>query len=551
MITHLSIKNYVLIQSLEIEFGLGLSVITGETGAGKSILLGALDLILGKRADTSVLQNKMEKCIIEGTFEISNYSLKIFFEQNNLDYDTTTYLRREINPKGKSRAFINDSPVSLTVLKDLGSRLIDIHSQHETITINKSGFQMAVVDGFAGIHQEVANYTNRFLEYKKLNDKLIELKDREKKAKAEKDYFSFLLEELSEAELSRDEQGKLETDLKLLNNAEEIKAGLYSSSQILQSENEGILNQVSSINNTLSGLAKFGQNLEEIAKRLNSCLIELKDIYTDISLLEEDANYDPTNIEQVNSRLDTIYALQQKHHVNTVEELLDTMQELEQKMEYIVSIDSEIKKTEKQLTQLKQDTDRIAAIISGKRKAVFKEIENEIINIISFLGLPDAKFSISNILLSEPGKTGIDEIRFLFNANKGGELNDLSKVASGGEISRLMLAIKSLISQKNLLPTILFDEIDSGISGIIADKTGTILSELGGVMQVIAITHLPQIAGKGNAHYLVFKETDKENTTSHIKKLLPDERIFEIAKMISGQDVTSSSVEAARQLLNN
>ena len=551
MITHLSIKNYVLIQSLEIEFGKGLSVITGETGAGKSILLGALGLILGKRSDTGVLQNKNEKCIIEGTFDIANYSLKNFFEQNDLDYDSTTYLRREINPKGKSRAFINDSPVSLNILKELGSRLIDIHSQHETITINKSEFQMAVVDGFAGIQHEVSNYTNRFLEYKKLNEKLNELQGREKKAKSEKDYFSFLLEELSEAGLSKDEQGELETDLKLLNNAEEIKAGLYSSSQILQGENDGVLNQISSINGTLSGLAKFGQNLDEIANRINSCLIELKDIYTDISILGEDANYDPGNIEQISSRLDIIYALQQKHNVNTIEELLQTMHELKQKMEYIVSIDSEIKKTERQLVQLKEDTNRIAVKISGKRKAVFKEIEKEIVRVISFLGLPDAQFAIKNTLLSEPGKTGIDEIRFLFNANRGGDMNDLSKVASGGEISRLMLAIKSLISQKNLLPTILFDEIDSGISGIIADKTGTILSELGSVMQVIAITHLPQIAGKGNAHYLVYKETDTKTTTSHIKKLSPDERIFEIAKMISGQDVTSSSVEAARQLLNN
>ncbi len=551
MITHLSIKNYVLIQSLEIEFGKGLSVITGETGAGKSILLGALGLILGKRSDTGVLQNKNEKCIIEGTFDIANYSLKNFFEQNDLDYDSTTYLRREINPKGKSRAFINDSPVSLNILKELGSRLIDIHSQHETITINKSEFQMAVVDGFAGIQHEVSNYTNRFLEYKKLNEKLNELQGREKKAKSEKDYFSFLLEELSEAGLSKDEQGELETDLKLLNNAEEIKAGLYSSSQILQGENDGVLNQISSINGTLSGLAKFGQNLDEIANRINSCLIELKDIYTDISILGEDANYDPGNIEQISSRLDIIYALQQKHNVNTIEELLQIMHELKQKMEYIVSIDSEIKKTERQLVQLKEDTNRIAVKISGKRKAVFKEIEKEIVRIISFLGLPDAQFAIKNTLFSEPGKTGIDEIRFLFNANRGGDMNDLSKVASGGEISRLMLAIKSLISQKNLLPTILFDEIDSGISGIIADKTGTILSELGSVMQVIAITHLPQIAGKGNAHYLVYKETDKKKTTSHIKKLTPDERIFEIAKMISGQDVTSSSVEAARQLLNN
>ena len=551
MITHLSIKNYVLIQSLDIEFGKGLSVITGETGAGKSILLGALGLILGKRSDTGVLQNKMEKCIIEGTFEIADYSLNNFFEKNDLDHDPTTYLRREINPKGKSRAFINDSPVSLNILKELGLKLINIHSQHETITINKPGFQMAVVDGFAGIQHEVANYTNRFLEYKMLNEKLIGLQDREKKAKAEKDYFSFLLDELREVKLLKNEQGKLETDLKLLNNAEEIKAGLYSSSQILQGENEGVLNQVSTIQNTLSGLARFGQNLEEIANRINSCLIELKDIYTDISLLEEDANYDPANIEKISGRLDIIYALQQKHHVNTIDELLETMQDLEQKLEFIVSIDSEIERTKKLLAKLKEDTSKIAIKISRKRNAVFNEIEKEIIRIISFLGLPDAQFAIKNTLLSEPGKTGIDEIRFLFNANMGGELSDLSKVASGGEISRLMLAIKSLISQKNLLPTILFDEIDSGISGVIADKTGTILSGLGNEMQVIAITHLPQIAGKGDAHYLVYKETDKEKTTSHIKKLTPDERILEIAKMISGQDVTSSSVEAARQLLRN
>jgi DNA repair protein RecN (Recombination protein N) len=551
MITHLSIKNYVLIQSLEIGFGKGLSVITGETGAGKSILLGALGLILGKRADTGVLQNKMEKCVIEGTFNIANYSLKDFFGQHDLDFDTSTYLRREINPKGKSRAFINDTPVSLNILKELGLKLIDIHSQHQTITINKPGFQMSVVDGFAGIQQEVANYTKLFLEYNKLSERLIALQGQEKKAKAEKDYFSFLLDELSEASLVSDEQGKLENELELLNNAEEIKAGLYSSSHLLQNDEDGVLNQLTSINGKLAGIAKFGRDFEEIAERMNSCLIELKDIATEISHLEEAANHDPANIEQISKRLDTIYALQQKHHVNTVTELLEITEELEQKMGYIVSIDSEIGKTEKQLVKLKEDVNRFAKEISTKRKSVFNEIRKEVTRIISFLGLPDAQFDIAHKTIKEPGRNGIDEIRFLFNANRGGELNELSKVASGGEISRLMLAIKSLISQKNLLPTILFDEIDSGISGNIADKTGTILSGLGNEMQVIAITHLPQIAGKGNAHYLVYKETDKDTTTSHIKKLSPDERIFEIAKMISGQDITSSSVETARQLLNN
>jgi DNA repair protein RecN (Recombination protein N) len=551
MITHLSIKNYVLIQSLEIEFGKGLSVITGETGAGKSILLGALGLILGKRADTGVLQNKMGKCIIEGTFEITNYSLKDFFVQYDLDYEPTTYLRREINPKGKSRAFINDSPVGLNILKELGSRLIDIHSQHQTITINNAAFQMAVVDGFAGIQKVVVDYSRRFIEYKKLKDKLLVLQEKEIKAKAEKDYFSFLLDELSEANLQKDEQEKLENELKLLNNAEEIKAGLFSSLQVLQSEDEGVINRISSVNNTLATLAKFGNNFDEIAKRINSCLIELQDISTEISNMEEDADYDPAHIDQISNRLDKIYSLQQKHNVNTVDELLEKTGELGQKMEYIVSIDSEIEKANKELVKLNKDIHRLAAEISTKRKAVFKEIEEKIIHIISFLGLPDARFVIAQNTIDKPDKTGMDEIRFLFNANRGAELNELSKVASGGEISRLMLAIKSLISQKNLLPTILFDEIDSGISGNIADKTGTILSELGSVMQVIAITHLPQIAGKGNAHYLVYKETDGETTTSHIKKMSPDERIFEIAKMISGQDVTSSSVEAARQLLNN
>ncbi|NOX48120.1 MAG: DNA repair protein RecN [Chlorobi bacterium] len=551
MITHLSIKNYVLIQLLEIEFGKGLSVITGETGAGKSILLGALGLILGKRADTGVLQNKMEKCIIEGTFEIANYSLKGFFVQYDLDYDATTYLRREINPNGKSRAFINDSPVGLNILKELGSRLIDIHSQHQTITINNAGFQMAVVDGFAGIQKEVAGFSKRFSEYKNLKGKLLALREKEIKAKAEKDYFSFLLNELSEANLQKDEQGKLENELKILNNAEEIKAGLFSSSQILQGEDEGVINQISLVNNTLAALAKFGESFDEIAKRINSCLIELRDISTDISQMEEESGYDPAHIDQISSRLDKIYSLQQKHNVNTTEGLLEIMEELGQKMKYIVSIDSEIEKTNKQLVKSNEGIHRLAAGISTKRKAVFKEIEKEVIRVISFLGLSDARFAIAHKTIDEPDKTGMDEIRFLFNANRGGELSELSKVASGGEISRLMLAIKSLISQKNLLPTILFDEIDSGISGNIADKTGTILSELGVVMQVIAITHLPQIAGKGNAHYLVYKETDGETTTSHIKKMSPDERIFEIAKMISGQDVTSSSVEAARQLLNN
>ncbi|RLD57233.1 MAG: DNA repair protein RecN, partial [Bacteroidetes bacterium] len=325
MITHLSIKNYVLIQSLEIGFGKGLSVITGETGAGKSILLGALALILGKRADTGALQNKMDKCIIEGTFEIADYSLLDFFEQNELDYDDVTYLRREINPKGKSRAFINDSPVGLNVLKELGSKLIDIHSQHQTITINQPSFQLAVVDGYAGLQQEVARYKMRFQEYKKLEGKLLDLQGHEKQAKAEKDYFSFLLDELSGANLKSGEQDKLENELKILSNAEDIKAGLFSSSQLLDNEGNGILNQIEMVNSSLIGISKYGKNLEKIAERVNSCLIELKDLSSDIQILEEDTIHNPAIIEQINNRLDKIYLLQQKHQVNTVEELLVKM----------------------------------------------------------------------------------------------------------------------------------------------------------------------------------------------------------------------------------
>jgi DNA repair protein RecN (Recombination protein N) len=533
------------------DFDKGLSVITGETGAGKSILLGAINLILGRRADTKVLFDKTKKCIVEGTFDIKNYNLSVFFNKYDLDYDDRTFLRREITPYGKSRAFINDTPVNLNILKELGDRLIDIHSQHQTLTLNDTNFRLAVIDSFAGITSTVDKFKSDFVSYQKLKSELERLIEEEKRTKAEQDYFQFLFDELENAGLSEGEQLRLEQELEILEHAEEIKSNLYSALSTLENEETGTLAGLSQVTGNLSKIENYSNRLSETSKRLESAYIELRDIANEIGDLEQQVGYDPEKAEQVSGRLNELYRLEQKHGVKTVEELIDIRDELSGKLLGITSLEENIKKLTSEVETKKQDILKQAGNISAKRMSIFNEFENEIKKILSELGMPDAEFKIECEKLNNLSSDGVDLIRFLFNANRGGELQDLSKVASGGELSRLMLAVKSLISQKNLLPTVIFDEIDIGVSGNIAGKMGNILLQLSKAMQVIVITHLPQIAGKGNTHYVVYKEVKDDMTKTVINRLNENDRIIEIAKMLSGQDVTNASVETAKQLLKN
>jgi DNA repair protein RecN (Recombination protein N) len=549
MLTHLSIQNYALIRQLEIDFTPGFTVITGETGAGKSILLGALNLMLGKRAETQVLFDKTNKCIVEGIFTIAQYNLHDFFATNDLEYDNQAIVRREIGVNGKSRAFINDTPVNLDLLKDFAGQLIDIHSQHQTVTLNDANFQLSVIDNVAGISDLVKKYRALQQHYVQLKNQLDLLVQQENKSKSEQDYFEFLFNELDSAKLTAGEQEQLESDLKVINHAEEIKSRLDFSSQSIGGEELGILAKLNEVRSNLNQISGFSDALKELASRLEGSYIELSDILNEIDKIADSVVYQPEKANEIKQRLDLIYHLQNKHRVNSIEDLLLLKEELYKKLKNIASIEDKIKTLSAELLQKEQEVIKEAKKISDIRKKHFTPIEKEIEATLAELGMPHARFSIFHQLLEFPGKDGIDTVRFLFNANKGGELQEMSKVASGGELSRLMLAVKSLISQKNLLPTVIFDEIDIGVSGQVADKVGTILSKLSDAMQVIAITHLPQIAGKGNAHFFVYKETDSNTTKTEIKILNPDERVIEIAKMLSGEDVTPASVETAKHLI--
>lgn len=551
MLQHLSIQNYALIDKLEVDFPEGLTIITGETGAGKTILLGALGLVAGSRADTQALQDKTKKCIVEALFNVKGYGLKDFFISNELDYENQTSIRREINPEGKSRAFINDTPVTLNQLKDLGSRLIDIHSQHETLTLNGSQFQLSVVDAFANHQPLLSEYISKFKEYIVIENQLSELTEQSSQAKKELDYFQFQFNELEDAKLKTGEQVELEQESETLNNAEEIKLSLSKAAFALTGGEQNLLSSLAEVKNILASFARFKSEIGEVSARLNSCFIELKDISNELESLEQDIVYDPKRIENLSIRLDTIYRLQQKHQVKTVEELIVLKDDLSNKLLNFSSLETQIEATTKELESIKKDLIILAKKISDDRKKVIPKIEKEIAAILSSLAMPNAQLKISHIETGTMGPKGTDKVNFLFSANKGSDFKELNKVASGGELSRLMLAIKSLITKLTSLPTIIFDEIDSGISGDIADKAGSIMNLMAEKIQVIAITHLPQIASKGQSHLFVYKEEKSNRTFSNIKKLSADERVREIAKMLSTGTPTSAAISNAKELLKN
>jgi DNA repair protein RecN (Recombination protein N) len=551
MLTHLSIKNYALIRDLELDFREGFTVITGETGTGKSIMLGALDLILGKRADSKALLDGSSKCIVEGTFNIASYALEPFFRSHDLDFDSQTLLRREITAQGKSRAFINDTPVNLNVLNELGDQLVDIHSQHQNLALSDADFQTFVLDSYAGLLDPVKRYRGEYRKFLGMNRELQQLVEEEQNSRAEKDYLDFLCRELEDARLTGDEQEQLEDELKVLEHAEEIRGVLFQARQGLENENGGALPDLNAIHAGLKKISAFNTGLKGISERFESVRIELQDLLQEVERFEEQVNVDPARAEEINDRLNILYQLQQKHRVNTTVELVEVLAQLRQKLDGIGNLEERINAISKNIDSLKKSIMRSASQISSRRKAVVGAFQKEVVKSAKLLGMPGASFMVDLKTLDTPGPDGLDTIGFLFNANKGGQLQVLSKVASGGEKSRLMLIIKSLISQKALLPTIIFDEIDTGVSGAVADRVGGILQELSSSMQVIAITHLPQIAGKGSNHYQSYKEEKGNATTAHLKELNPEERIFEIAKLLSGQEVTNASVESARHLLNN
>ncbi len=551
MLKHLSVQNYALIDKLEVDFTEGLTIITGETGAGKSILLGALGLIAGTRADSQALQDKSKKCIIEAIFKIKDYSLKDFFNENELDYEELTSIRREINPEGKSRAFINDTPVTLNQLKELGERLIDIHSQHQTLSLNGTDFQLSVVDAFAK-HDDLLNeYQIEFKQYKQLEKQLNGLLEREAQAKKDLDYYQFQFNELEDAHLKPNEQVEMEQELETLNNAEEIKVNLSKAVFSLSGGEQNLLSSLNEIKLLLASMSKFKNEIAEFSDRLNSSFIELKDISNELEALEQDIVYDAKRIELLNGKLDEIYRLQQKHQVKTIEELIAIKDELSNKLLDFGSLEVEIEKVKKELDKINKLLVSKSKSISENRKKVIPKIEKEIANLLASLSMPNAQLKINQTTTSEFTSTGIDKINFMFSANKGSDFKELNKVASGGELSRLMLSIKSLIAQLTALPTIIFDEIDTGVSGDVADKVGTIMSGMSSKMQVITITHLPQIASKGKSHLFVYKEDKSNKTYSNIKKLNADERIQEIAKMLSTGNPTAAAISNAKELLKN
>lgn len=549
MLKSLSIRNYALIDALDIDFSGNLNILTGETGAGKSILLGAIGLIIGQRADSSVLRDKQEKCTAEGVFEIGNYGLQNFFTVNELDYDETTILRREITPQGKSRAFINDTPVNVKVLYDLGLKLIDIHSQHQSLELNEKNYQLRLVDVVAGNQDLLKTYSSEFRKYLSVGEELKRVEFLAEQSKKDLDYFEFQFNQLDEAKLQENEQTELESLLEKLTHAEEIKTVF---GQLFQDLSENERSVISVIKDNLNALGKLRNVLpeaEQIYQRLDSVYIELKDVSAESSVLEDRTENNPKRVEQINQRLDLIYSLQQKHRVGSVAELLAIQSDFQEKINLVSSYDQEIERLQKEIKVQEGNLSDLAGRLRKNRKSVVTPIVDKVIDILRNVGIPNASFNVKFAELSSFSISGLDEVNFLFSANKSQELQEIGKIASGGEMSRLMLAIKTLITDSRSLPTIIFDEIDTGVSGEVAVKMGQILQQMAETMQVLNITHLPQIAARGSHHYKVYKFDQNDQTFTSIKKLTDQERIEEIAQMLSGENYSSTAMETARELL--
>ena len=550
MLTSLSIKNYALINELHVGFSNGLTIITGETGAGKSILLGGLSLILGKRADLSSIKNSSEKCVIEATFDIANYNLKSLFSQEGLDYESQTIIRREILPSGKSRAFINDTPVNLDSLQVLGSHLLDIHSQHQTLQLTNDDFQFKVIDALAGNGDGLQKYTSSLSMFKRLQSELKRLQIEKSEAIKEHDYNSFLLKELEDAKFVVGEMTAFEAEYETLNNIEDIKERLSSSNELMSNDEVGISHNLTELKQQFSRLSTYGTLYKDVYERINSSLIELDDIFIEIENLQERLEADPNRLEFVNGKLQMLHNLMLKHSASDETELIKIREGLSKKISDTENLDSTILEKESELKAIQSQLEMESKELHANRIKIIPQLIVQLEAILSTLGMPNAKFSIELHASKTYYSNGNDDLEFLFSANKGGNFSELKKAASGGELSRIMLAIKSILSKYIQLPTIMFDEIDTGVSGEISNKMATIMQQMSKSMQVFTITHLPQIAAKGDTHFKVFKEDVDEVTETQLKKLNPDERIVEIAQMLGGIKLSNSAIEHAKQLLN-
>ncbi len=549
MLVKLYVQNYALIKDLDVELEDGLTIITGETGSGKSILLGALSLILGSRADSSVLLEKNEKCVVEGTFRIGDYDLSEFFTANELDYEPVTTMRREINPAGKSRAFINDTPVTINLLKELGDRLIDIHSQHQTLMLHDNSFQLNVIDSFAGTSKLKDEYKLVYNKYRSLSKEFNELKEKADRNKADLEYFQFQLTQLEEAKLREGEQEELEKEQELLSHAEEIKIGLSNASSLLSSDNASVLLLLREAKSALFKIAEFLPNGDEILRRSESSFIELNDLAGEIEKMMATIDADPNRLALVNDRLDSLYSLIQKHRVKGLNELIVKKEDIRKQVKSIETSDERMAEVE---AALKKETAALKSLADGisiKRNNILGDVEKKISDLLKQLGMPNARFRVSMTKLQDFTATGTDHADFLFSANKQVEPENLAKIASGGELSRVMLSLKSLLTKNNNLPTIIFDEIDSGVSGEVADKVGQILAGMGKYMQVVNITHLPQVASRGTKHYHVYKDDSGDSTITRVKLLTHEERVTEVAKLLSGSEITDTAIRNAKELL--
>ena len=553
MLQSIHIQNYALIESLDIDFHSGFSVITGETGAGKSIILGAIGLLVGQRADMKAIKAGTNKCIVEAHFDISSYHLEQFFEENELEYENgVCILRRELHISGKSRSFINDSPVSLSQLKEIGEKLIDVHSQHQNLLLNHEDFQLSILDILAHNEENLITYKNLYGSYKDVSKQLVELTTLSKKNREEEDYIRFQVEQLEEAQLKDGEQEELEQEAETLSHAEDIKAGLYKIVQLIDSDDMTLLSIIKDCIYTLQGISKVYTPAEDWINRLDSCFIELKDLLHEISNAGEKVAYNPTRLDFVNHRLNLIYALQQKHRVSSVEELISLTADYREKLDKINSSEERIQELVVQKDNLYKKLLFQAEKLTSSRKCAALEIEQRIKDYLIPLGMPNVRFSIDFSNREEPDSNGMNRVTFLFSANKNAILQNVATIASGGEISRVMLSLKAMIAGAVKLPTIIFDEIDTGVSGSIAEKMALIMQEMGQAnRQVISITHLPQIAAKGKMHYKVYKEDTEVGTNSYICQLSQEERIYEIANMLSGATLTEAALNNAKALLNN
>ena len=550
MLTQLSINNYALINHLSIDFSSGLSIITGETGAGKSILLGALGLVLGNRADLSSLKDTSTKCIVEAKVAISNYSLQDFFISVDLDYEAETIIRREILPSGKSRAFVNDTPVTLNVLNELRSKLIDVHSQHQTMQLSDASFQFEILDALAKNTDRIASYKRGFIQLSSLKKELLSLETAQKEANKQYDYNLHLFTELEDANIKEDEQSGLEDKLEKLNNIEDIKLNLSESLELSIHEEIGLQNVLNTLEFKISKIASFSKEYQELADRITSIKIEMDDIVSELETANENVDFNPNEVEEINDRLQLLYNLQKKHYVNSNQELLLVFEELSDKVRQVESAEGELNNKKEQILVISEKLDAVAEKISKARTSTIPKLTKQLELLLTDLGMGNARFSIKATLTNTYFNNGKDHLEFLFSANKGGNFGELKKVASGGELSRIMLSVKKVLSENTQLPTIIFDEIDTGVSGEVSNKIAAIMGQMGNNMQVIAITHLPQIAAKGSSHYKVYKEEINGVTTTNLKQLSTEERIKEIAEMLSGKDISDSAMIHAKELLS-